>query len=82
MIGQREASLHELTFGEPEEIAVLNSIRSGYVSSIGQVIERFEEKIKDHTGAQHAVALVNGTAALTTALVSSGVKGEKFCYLA
>jgi aminotransferase in exopolysaccharide biosynthesis len=45
-----------------------------WVSSAGKYVELFEDKICEFTGAQHAVACVNGTAALQVALQLSGVR--------
>lgn len=45
-----------------------------WVSSVGSYVDLFEEKIRAYTGAQHAVACVNGTSALQVALRIAGVK--------
>ena len=45
-----------------------------WVSSAGKYVELFEDKICEFTGAQHAVACVNGTAALQVALQIAGVR--------
>ena len=47
---------------------------STFVSSVGKFVDRFEADLARFTGAQHAVAVVNGTAALHIALKLSGVK--------
>jgi perosamine synthetase len=44
-----------------------------WVSSAGSYVNAFEEKICEYTGAKHAVAVVNGTAALHISLVVAGV---------
>lgn len=44
-----------------------------WVSSAGKYVELFEDKICEFTGAQHAVACVNGTSALQVALQIAGV---------
>ena len=41
---------------------------TGWVSSAGKYVDRFEEDVARFTGAQHAVACVSGTAALHVAL--------------
>ena len=46
---------------------------SNWVSSAGPFIERFEREVATYVGAQHAVATVNGTAALHLALLVAGV---------
>jgi len=47
---------------------------SGWVSSVGRWVNRFEEMLAETTGARHAVATVNGTAALHAALLSAGTE--------
>ena len=46
---------------------------SNWVSSAGPFIERFEQGVAAYVGARHAVATVNGTAALHLALLVAGV---------
>ena len=41
---------------------VKNCLDSGFVSSVGQYVEKFENTITEYTGARFAVAVVNGTA--------------------
>ena len=66
--------LHEPYMGRLEEDYVLDSIRSGFVSSVGEYVVRAETKIAELTKAKYAVAVSSGTAALHTALISCGVK--------
>ncbi|MCB1099199.1 MAG: LegC family aminotransferase [Verrucomicrobiae bacterium] len=47
---------------------------TNWVSYVGPFVERFENSIAAITGAEHAVAMNSGTAALHTALAISGVK--------
>ena len=47
---------------------------SGWVSSAGAFVERFEREFASYTGARHAIACVNGTAALQLALQLAGVR--------
>lgn len=44
-----------------------------WVSSAGKYVNTFEEKIGEYTGTRHAVAVVNGTAALHLSLIVAGV---------
>ncbi len=44
-----------------------------WVSSAGSYVNAFEEKICEYTGAKHAVAVVNGSAALHISLIVAGV---------
>jgi len=65
--------LHEPYFGGNEKKYVLDCIESTFVSSVGKYVDRFEEMIKDFTGAKYAIATVNGTSALHIALKLAGV---------
>lgn len=67
-------SLHEPFFAGNEKKYVLDAIDSTYVSSVGKYVNQFESMICDFTGAQYAVATVNGTAALHMSLLLAGVK--------
>ena len=66
--------LHEPIFCGNERKYVLETIDSTYVSSVGAYVGQFEEAIKKLTGAEYAIAVVNGTAALHMALLVAGVK--------
>lgn len=68
--------LHEPVFSGNEKKYVLDTIDSTFVSSVGKYVDRFEEMIKDYTGAKHAIAVVNGTAALHMSLLLAGVKRD------
>ena len=52
---------------------VKDCLDSGWVSSAGSYVERFEDRLCALVGAPHAVALVNGTAGLHMALLAAGV---------
>lgn len=71
--GQETIPLHEPVLGEAEKTKLVETIDSGYVSSVGACVNAFEEMICQYTGAGYAVATVNGTAALHAALVVAGV---------
>jgi perosamine synthetase len=62
------AALHEPYFGGNEWAYLKECLDSTYVSSIGRFVDRFEADLAAYTGAKHAVAVVNGTAALHVAL--------------
>jgi perosamine synthetase len=72
--GQEFIPLHEPRFTGNERAYVLDTIDSTFVSSVGAYVDRFEQMIRDYTGARHAIAVVNGTAALHMALLLAGVK--------
>ena len=68
------AGLHDPLFEGNERAYLEACIESGYVSSVGSFVTRFEDELASFVGARHAVAVVNGTAALHLALVAVGVK--------
>jgi perosamine synthetase len=49
---------------------------TNFVSSVGPFVDRFERMLADYVGTQHAVATVNGTAALHIALQVSGIQAD------
>ena len=69
----RPVALHEPKFTEREREVVADCIDSNWVSTGGKYVVRFEEMVRDYTGARHAIAIVNGTAALHAALEMEGV---------
>ena len=71
--GDRTIPLHEPRFSGNEKKYVCDTIDSTFVSSVGAYVNRFEQMICETTGAGHAVATVNGTLALHTALKLAGV---------
>ena len=66
--------LHAPQFSGNEKKYLMNTIDSTFVSSVGKYVEEFEKHIEMFTGTAKAVATVNGTAALHTALYMTGVK--------
>ncbi|BCJ87879.1 LegC family aminotransferase [Effusibacillus dendaii] len=66
--------LHEPYFTGNEWNYVKECLDSGWVSSIGQYVEKFEEMLAEFTGVKRAVAVVNGTAALHVCLKLAGVE--------
>lgn len=65
--------LHAPVFGGKEKSYVADTIDSTFVSSVGAYVDRFEAEMAKYTGADRAVATVNGTAALHVALKLVGV---------
>src|SRR5512144_2563935 len=55
---------------------VKECLDTGWVSSVGSYVERFEAEMARATGTRFAVATVNGTAALHTALLVAGVRPD------
>jgi perosamine synthetase len=70
----RSTPLHEPEFAGREWDYVKDCIETGWVSSAGVYVDRFERDLASLTGAKHAVAVVNGTAALHLALLLVGVR--------
>lgn len=69
-------SLHEPTFDNKEVDYVTDCIKTGWVSSIGAYVTKFEEELAKFVGVKRAVAVVNGTAALHIALKVAGVEAD------
>jgi perosamine synthetase len=70
----RFVPLHEPEFAGNELAYVTECIETGWVSSVGSFVDRFEVDLAAFTGARHAVVTVNGTAALHVALLLAGVR--------
>jgi aminotransferase in exopolysaccharide biosynthesis len=66
--------LHEPRFTGNEKRYLCETIDSTFVSSVGEFVNRFEQVVATFTGSKRAVATVNGTAALQTALTLAGVR--------
>jgi perosamine synthetase len=56
-----------------EERYVMDAVRSGWISSLGTYITRFEQGFAAFCGVEHAVSVSNGTVALHLALHALGV---------
>ncbi len=65
--------LHAPIFMGNEKKYLDECIDSTFVSSVGKFVDRFELEVAKFTGAKHAIATSNGTAALHIALLMSGV---------
>ena len=66
--------LHEPSFSGNEWKYVKECLDTGWVSSVGKYVDRFERDLEVYTGIKHAVATVNGTAALHVCLELVGVQ--------
>ena len=69
----RPVALHEPQFAGNEWEYVKETLDTGWVSSAGKYVERFERQLADYCQVPHAVAVVNGTAALQVCLMLAGV---------
>ncbi|MBE0617460.1 MAG: LegC family aminotransferase [Proteobacteria bacterium] len=72
--GRERVPLHEPVFGGEEWAFVKECLDTGWVSSAGKFVDRFEDDLAAYTGATRAVAVVNGTAALHLCLQLAGVR--------
>lgn len=61
------------TITELEISYVTDAVRSGWVSSLGEYIDKFEKSFAEYCGVGYAVATSNGTTALHLALAAAGV---------
>ena len=73
VVGITPAALHEPSFAGNEWLYLKECLDSTFISSVGKFVDRFEVELAAYTGAKHAVALVNGTAALHIAFKLAGV---------
>jgi perosamine synthetase len=71
VVGRERAVLHEPSFLGNEWSYLKECLDSTFVSSVGKFVDRFELDLAAFTGAKHAVAVVNGTAALHIAGVQA-----------
>jgi perosamine synthetase len=55
---------------------IKDCLDTNWVSSVGSYVERFERMVAEYVGCRHAVATVNGTAALHVALLVAGVEAD------
>lgn len=67
-------ALHEPRLAGNEWRYAKECLDTGWVSSAGAFVERFEEMLAEFTGARRAVAVINGTAALHICLLAAGVR--------
>jgi dTDP-4-amino-4,6-dideoxygalactose transaminase len=73
IVVQKTIPVSRPSFGEAEEKAVIEVLRSGWVTQ-GPRVAEFESKFAEYVGAPHAVAVSSCTTALHLALVAAGIK--------
>lgn len=76
MYGEGFIPLHEPRFVGNEKKYLEECIDSTFVSSVGKFVDQFEQMLCEYTGSNHAVATMNGTAALHMALILADVKRD------
>ncbi|EAI9860706.1 aminotransferase LegC [Campylobacter coli] len=73
LFNKENIALHEPCFIGNEKKYLLECIDSGFVSSVGEFVTRFEEALKEKTKARFVIATNTGTAALHIALLANGI---------
>ncbi len=68
--------LHTPFFGKTEEKYVVDCIRSNFVSSVGEYVDKFEKAIREYTKTKYTILTVNGTSALHICLLLTDVKKD------
>lgn len=71
---QEFVALHAPMFGANANKYLADCVDTGWVSSLGKYVDQFERSLEERTGAKHAIAVCNGTAALQVALQIAGVQ--------
>jgi aminotransferase in exopolysaccharide biosynthesis len=74
LFGSGFIPLHRPVFEGNEREYLVDCIDSNFVSSVGAKVIEFENRVAEFTGSKHAIATVNGTAALHVAIQLAGVK--------
>ena len=72
----RSLALHEPEFQGHEWDYIKECLDTGWVSSVGAYVDRFERDLAAFTGVRHAIATANGTAALHMCLLLAGVQRD------
>jgi dTDP-4-amino-4,6-dideoxygalactose transaminase len=72
MSAPRSIPFHRPAIGESEIRAVVETLRSGWITT-GPRAKEFEERFAAYVGARHAVAVNSGTAAIHLGLLAAGL---------
>jgi len=75
-ISRRTIPLSEPEISGNEWKYIKECLDRGWVSSVGNYVNRFEEMVANYVGTKYAVATVNGTSALHVSLIACGVKPD------
>ena len=68
----------EPTLSDEERKYLLDAFDSGWISSKGKYVKKFEEAFSSYCGVNYGISVSNGTVALHTALIALGVqKGDE-----
>ena len=74
IFGEDLIPLHRPVFEGNERQYLVDCIDSNFVSSVGARVTEFEKQVAKFAGSKHAIATVNGTAALHVAIELAGVR--------
>ena len=69
----RRLPVYRPQLGERERRYLLEAFDSGWISSRGEFVQRFEQSFARYVGAPRAISVCNGTAALHVALAALGL---------
>ena len=73
---EAKVPLHTPDFGALERNMVADCVESSFVSYVGPYTTRFADQLASYTGAAHCIPVVNGTVAISMALIGAGVGAE------
>ncbi len=76
VLPQGAGGLHEPEFAGNEWTYVKDCLDTGWVSTAGSYVTRFEDMLAEITGVKHAIATITGSAALHTCLLLSDVQPD------
>lgn len=71
-MASRSVPFHRPAIGENEIRSVVDTLRSGWITT-GPRVKEFEERFAAYVGARHAVAVNSGTAAIHLSLLAAGL---------
>ena len=72
-VGRKKISVCEPLIGDLERQYVKNVMDSGWISSLGPEVKKFEKDFAEKIGVDYAISCTNGTAALHLALAALGI---------
>lgn len=65
--------VNEPFIGEQEKRNVAECLETGWISSAGSFIDRFEREFAEYCGVRHGISVANGTVALELAVACAGI---------
>jgi perosamine synthetase len=68
--------LHEPNLTKSDEKEIINGLKTGFVSTAGKDIKRFENKLKNLTKSKFVISTINGTSAIHIGLKVLGVGSD------